>query len=646
MSPITSASAPARLALGLLLVASLVVMGLALVCLIALAGLKRLSGEIDLTAAPAWLWYYRADRLVARWLNIGFLAAAGGILLLGAGLLRGLRRPLHGAARWARNSEIAATGLRDPNGLLLGRAGGKLLSFGGAEHVLLYAPTRSGKGVGVVIPNLLNWAGSVVVLDVKRENWTATAGFRAAHGQTVLLFDPLDPKGASAHYNPLAHIDRADPVTALDELQRIAGMLFPSPPRGDPFWAEAARTGFVGVGGLVAESPDLPFTLGEIYRQLTVGDPKTRLSEEIKRRRATRRPLSAGCVTALSDFCAASDNTFASIRQTLTSRMGLWLNPLVDQATSASDFDLRDLRTGKTSLYLGATPENLGRVAPLYNLLVQQLFDLNTRALPAPGDASRQVLVMLDEFARLGHAPVLAHAFSFVAGYGFRLVAVLQSPAQLRGEFGPDLAEEIIANCGVEVVFAPKDVKTAQTLSERLGYYGLASISKSRPLGLSSGRRSVSESDQRRALMLPQELLALSPRALIVLRAGAPPVRGSKLVYYRDKAFIARLLPPPALVPRPAPPPVEPDPPDAGDEPPAPSRRTARRRSGEREAALNQIARDSEPADLDALAGPSLERDQVDAWAARYIDRAALEASLIALPPSILSPGDADDPLP
>ena len=102
--------------------------------------------------------------------------------------------------------------------------------FGGAEHAVLYAPTRTGKGVGVVIPNLLTWPDSVVVLDVKRENWEATAGFRAAHGQQTLLFDPLDPEGRTARYNPLGHIDRADPIAVLDELQRIAAMLFPHPP--------------------------------------------------------------------------------------------------------------------------------------------------------------------------------------------------------------------------------------------------------------------------------------------------------------------------------------------------------------------------------------------------------------------------------
>jgi type IV secretion system protein VirD4 len=535
--------AAAIAALGLAIVAT----AFAIVVIVALLGLRQFSSAVDLTKAPAWLWYYRADPHVARWIKAGAIVALATLLLVAGAAAKSFRRSLHGKAHFATEAEISAGGLRAKSGIILGRANGRLLTFGGAEHVMLYAPTRTGKGVGVVIPNLLNWPDSVVVLDVKRENWAVTAGFRAAHGQVTWLFDPLAPDGATARYNPLAHVDRGDAVATLDELQRIATMLFPPPQRGDPFWAEAARTGFIGVGAMVAETHELPFTLGEIFRQLTAENPKIRLANLITQRANADRPLSPGCVSALSDFCAASDNTFASIRQTLTARMGLWLNPLVDRATSSSDFDLRQLRTTRQSIYLGATPENLVRVAPLYNLLLQQLIDLNTRTLPPQGVDGPQVLVMLDEFARLGHAGVIAHGFSFVAGYGLRMLAVLQSPSQLRAEYGPDLADEIMTNCGVEVVFAPKDVKTAQTLSERLGYFGLPTTSKSRPLGFSSGKRTLSEADQRRALMLPQELLTLPSGELLVLRAGVAPVRGRKLIYHADRAFLTRLIPPPKV---------------------------------------------------------------------------------------------------
>ncbi|WP_374274500.1 type IV secretory system conjugative DNA transfer family protein [Brevundimonas sp.] len=519
--------------------------------LIALIGLGQVSGDLDPPRVPGWFWYYRQVPEVRRWLTVGVSVSAllGGVFV--AAILLARRRPLHGAARWASGSEQRRAGLRADRGVILGRADGGFLIADGPEHVMLYAPTRTGKGVGVVIPNLLAWPDSVVVLDIKRENFLATAGYRAEAGQTVHLFDPLARDGRTARFNPLGHVDRAEPIAVLDELQRMAMMLFPVHERADPFWAEAARTGFIGVGGYVAATPERPFTLGEIFRQLTAGDARARLPRIVAARDREGRPLPGPVVAALTDFTSSSENTFASVRQSITTRMGLWLNPRVDAATAVSDFDLRDLRGGRLSLYLGATPDNMLRIQPLYALLFQQLVDLNSRALPGPAD--RPALIVLDEFARLGPAPVLAHAFAWVAGYGLRLLAVLQSPSQLRAIYGPDVAEEVMTNCGVEIVFAPKELKIAQELSDRLGAYTTDGRSRSRPTGLSRGRRSTTVSDQRRALMLPQELMQLPQAALIVLKAGLPPVRGRKIAYFRERAFQRRLRPAPDLAPVAAP---------------------------------------------------------------------------------------------
>lgn len=144
-----------------------------------------------------------------------------------------------------------------------------------------------------------------------------------------------------------------------------------------------------------------------------------------------------------------------------------------------------------------------------------------------------------------------ARLSSYVAGYGLRLLPVLQSPAQLRAEYGPDLAEEIIANCGVEIAFAPKELKVARDLSKRLGFYTYAGRARSRPAGLSAGRRSQTESDQRRALMMPQELIQMPSDQLLALRAGLPPARGRKIVYWRERELASRVVPPPKVAPRP-----------------------------------------------------------------------------------------------
>ena len=289
---------------------------------------------------------------------------------------------LHGEARWARIGEVRKAKRLEDAGILLGRINGKFMRFGGTEHVLLEAPTRAGKGVGVVIPNLLQWPDSVVVLDVKQENWAATAGFRMTNlRQQTLLFNPLDAHGRTCRYNPLAYINRRDQVEVVNELQKISVMLFPLPLQGETFWAESARTAFLGVAAYVAATVDdgddaLPFTIGEIYRQFAAGDAQKRFPKIISQREREGKPLSGACVSALRDWIMASANTFTSTRQSVTAKINLWLNPYVDAATAVSDFDLREFRDKRISLYLGVSPDDLDRVAPIYGLLFQQLIDL------------------------------------------------------------------------------------------------------------------------------------------------------------------------------------------------------------------------------------------------------------------------------
>ena len=387
----------------------------------------------------------------------------------------------------------------------------------------------------------------MVVLDVKKENWDRSAGFRAAHGQEVHLFDPLEENGRTARYNPLGYV-RSDPADLYDDLQRIAVMLFPAESRGDPFWFEAARSAFVAVGGYVAETPGLPLTIGEILHQLSAApDLKAHFEKLIAARKSGPSPLSRHCITALNDFLAASENTMNSVRKTVTARLGLWLNPRIDAATSTNDFDLRQLRQRPMSIYLGVTPDNLDRMAPLLNLFFQQVVDLNTRELPEQNPKlNRKILLLLDEFPALGNVNVLAKSVAFIAGYGIRLLTVVQSPAQLRAIYGIDAARNFMTNHAVEVVFAPKEQDVANELSERIGYDTVKARSRSGPKGLAMRSTSETVSEHRRALMLPQELKLLPKSKAFVLGTGLPPVIADKIVYYEDKAFLKRLLPVPA----------------------------------------------------------------------------------------------------
>lgn len=530
--------------------AARLLVGVPLALLIALASASMIGWLIlglpvaayDPLRIPAFVWYYRGDPQVVRAMAGGTI----GSLTLLTGLVYALwarGAPLHGAARFARESEIRRHGFRASQGIVVGRKGGRFLTFGGSEHVIVEAPTRSGKGVGIVIPNLLTWQGSVVVLDVKRENYDASAGFRAHYGQQVFLFNPTARDGRTARYNPLAYIDRSDPDDVIIELQKIATMLFVTPEHGEAFWANGARTGFAGVGAWLAETSDEPLTMGAIYRHLTEGDARGFFKKELAK---PGLDLSVGCRTALADFAGGSDNSFADIKKTITNVLGLWLNPLVDAATAASDFDLRLLRKRPMSIYLGVSPDELDRIAPLYNLLFQQLIDLNVRELP--DETSRvPVLVILDEFSRLGRASVIASAFSYVAGYGIRLLPVIQSRSQLRGVYGEHVADEIVANCGVEVAFTPKELRVANDLSERIGYVGQASVTRSLTINGWLANRSKSISEQRRALLLPQELMQFPPEKLILLRGGIPPIIGTKIAYFSSRFFKARAFPPPVV---------------------------------------------------------------------------------------------------
>ena len=524
-----------------------VVMALTVASMIAWVVLGLPATAYDPLKAPHFFWYYRGDPHVVRAMAGGLLAG-GIILVVLVYALWAQQPPLHGAARFANERELRRHGFRSRVGIVVGRKRGKFLTFGGPEHVIVEAPTRSGKGVGIVIPNLLTWQGSVVVLDVKRENYEATAGFRAHYGQDVFLFNPTNRLRRTARYNPLSYIDRSDPDDVIIELQKIATMLFVAPEHGEAFWANGARTGFTGVGAYLAETTAHPLTLGEIYRHMTDGDVRDFFRRELANPALT---LSTGCRTALADFAGGSDNSFADIKKTITNVLGLWLNPVVDAATSVSDFDLRDLRKRRMSIYLGVSPDELDRIAPLYILLFQQLIDLNVRDLP-DDTTPVPVLVILDEFARLGRASVIASAFSYVAGYGIRLLPVIQSRSQLRGVYGEHVADEIVANCGVEVAFTPKELRVANDLSERLGYTGQDSITKSLTINGLLANRSKSISEQRRALLLPQELMQFPNSKLILLRGGIPPIIGDKLVYFKSRFFKARAFPAPVVpaVPR------------------------------------------------------------------------------------------------
>lgn len=497
-------------------------------------------------------WQAHGDRPEVRRALLAALAGAEGLVLgLAACAMLPRRRPLHGEARFATRREIARAGLLGEHGIILGRLGGRYLMLPGQQGVELEAPPRSGKGVGVVIPNLLNWPGSTIVSDVKGENFLRTAGYRQAHGQEVHLFDPLSERSCSARWNPLGYVSTV-PYRCIDDLQRIASMLFPDPQAGDPFWTSSARSLFLGIALYLFETEGATRTLGEVLRQGMASDDEgfqkhwRRVIDACER---AGYPLSQEAVQSLYDVIDLAPTTASSIRKTFTSRLDLWLNPMIDAATSANDFDLRALRERPISIYVQINPDNIARLQPLLNLFFQQAIGLQTRELPEHNPALRhQLLLMLDEFPALGRIPVIAESTAFLPGYNVRTVIIVQSNSQLVEKYGVEGAKSIRKMLAARIVFPPKEFEDAEAVSRELGTYTVRQRSLSRPLWGGAGRPpTVSISEQPRRLLLPQEVKELGAERMLLFYEGLRPVLARRIRYFSDGRFSRRERPPPQV---------------------------------------------------------------------------------------------------
>lgn len=462
-------------------------------------------------------------------------------------------RPLHGAARFANTAEIRKAGLLDPKGgldktILVGKKNGRYLTYGGYQFVILAAPTRSGKGVGIVVPNCLNYSDSLVVLDIKGENFDITSGFRAKHGQKVYLFAPFDEAGVTHRYNPLEYISD-DPAQRLGDIDAIGTALYSGGNQNDKFWSENAKDLFRGLCLFVLERKDLPKTFGEILRQASgKGKPlKEYIFEELKKAQDTGHPFSNACIDCLNRVLSNSENTLAGIVATFGTPLLIFQNPRVDLATSANDFDLREVRRELMSIYFKMPPNKLKEGSVLVNLFFDQLLNLNTRVLPSQDKTLKhQCLVLLDEMTSIGKVAMIAQAVSYMAGYNMRLLTIIQNKSQLEDVYGKAGALTLLSNHALMVMYAPSPTvqSDAQEYSEMLGYETVKSRSRTSSMQSSS----TSTSDQRRALMLPQGIRELGQTREIVSLENCKPILCDKIRYYEHPDFTCRAhLPPPSI---------------------------------------------------------------------------------------------------
>lgn len=505
---------------------------------------------------PAFFaWWYGYDAYAPHiFVEGGYIAASGGLISVAVAIGMSVWRAreaknveTYGSARWAQPREVRAAGLLGPDGVVLGRLDRDYLRHDGPEHVLCFAPTRSGKGVGLVVPSLLTWPGSAIVHDIKGENWQLTAGLRATHGR-VLLFDPTNTK--SSAYNPLLEVRRGE--WEVRDVQNIADILVD--PEGSldkrNHWEKTSHALLVGaiLHVLYAE---VDKTLAGVAAFLS--DPKRPIESTLAAMMKTAHLGEAGVhpvvASAARELLNKSDNERSGVLSTAMSFLGLYRDPVVAEVTRRCDWRIADIVGGKqpATLYLVVPPSDINRTKPLIRLILNQIGRRLTEDLQARGGRHR-LLLMLDEFPALGRLDFFESALAFMAGYGLKSFLIAQSLNQIEKAYGPN--NSILDNCHVRVSFATNDERTAKRVSDALGTATEMKAMKNyagHRLSPWLGHLMVSRSETARPLLTPGEIMQLPPTDEIVMVAGTPPIRAKKARYYEDERFQERVLQPPAL---------------------------------------------------------------------------------------------------
>ena len=515
---------------------------------------------------PPWslfVWWFQFDAYAPEIFDkAGGIAATSGLTGCGAAIFGSLWRArkrknitTYGSARWATARDIREAKLFDDAGVFLGRIGPRYLRNDGPEHIMAFAPTRSGKGVGLVVPTLLGWSGSAVIHDIKGENWQLTAGWRSRFSH-CLLFNPTDAR--SARYNPLLEVRRG--TDEVRDVQNIADILVD--PEGAlerrSHWEKTSHSLLVGaiLHILYAEEEK---TLARVASFLS--DPQRPFTATLNRMMTTNHlgtpdaPMVHPVIaSAAREVLNKSENERSGVLSTAMSFLGLYRDPTVATVTSRCDWRIADLVEGKSpvSLYLVVPPSDISRTKPLIRLVLNQIGRRLTEHLHAENGANatnqHKLLMMLDEFPALGRLDFFETSLAFLAGYGVRAFLIAQSLNQIEKAYGEHNA--ILDNCHVRVAFASNDERTAKRISDALG-----TATEQRAMRNYAGHRlapwlahvMVSRQETARALLTPGEVMQLPATDELVLVAGTPPIRATKLRYFEDSTFKSRVLPPPIL---------------------------------------------------------------------------------------------------
>ena len=444
---------------------------------------------------------------------------------------------IHGDAKWASDRAIKKMGLKAKGGVLLGSHRGKFLIADDYQHILLFAPTGSGKGVGFVIPNLLFWTNSVIVHDIKLENYELTSGYRQNKlHQKTFLWNPADPDGISHCYNPMDWISKKS-GKMVDDVQKIANFLLPE----QEFWQNEGRSLLVGVMLYLLADKSKPSTLGEVVRTLRNDDVVYNLAVILDTLGKDIHPVSYMNIAA---YLQKPDKERGSVTSTANSSLELWSNPLIDKTTATSDFNLNNFKKEPHTLYVGLTPDNISRLKPLMGIFYQQAASFFTAKIPRP-EEKVGVLMMMDEFPTLGKLEQFQAGIAYFRGYRVKLFLIIQDTQQLKGIYEEAGMNSFLSNSTYRITFAANNMETANLISQLIGNKTAIQISTNKPkyLDLNPGARNLHISHAQRALLLPQEVIQLSKDDQIILIESQPPIRSKKIKYYSSKFFKKKLLP-------------------------------------------------------------------------------------------------------
>lgn len=541
-------------------------------------------------------WHSVTDPRVRSAFSIALWISVVGVLAIAAFVMYRIQRHkaelerasenLHGSAHWASAHEVQRSGLLGGgSGVYVGAWKDahdqtiRYLRHDGPEHIMAFAPTRSGKGVGLVLPTLLSWPHSALIYDIKGENWALTSGWRRQEANNrAVKFEPSAMDGSSARFNPLAEV-RIGTDREVADVQNIMTMIVDPDGKGlKDHWQKSSQALLVGVALHVLYAGENK-TLNGVLAFLS--DPTRSLADSMHFMLDTDHDMTGPgwpnadgspnychpvVAAAARDMLNKADEERSGVVSTAISFLTLYRDPIVARNTAQSDFRVSDLMNHDqpVSLYLVVPPSDKDRLRPLIRLIINQVVRGLTEKMEFKDGRStagykHRLLLMLDEFPSLGKLDVFEESLAFIAGYGMKAYLIIQDISQLWTAYGKD--ESIFSNCHVRVAYAPNKVETAELLSKMTGTATIVKKSHSYSGSLYGSQSNISTSTQetQRALLTADEVMRLpaakkdargnvtEPGDMLIFVAGQTPIYGKQILYFMDPTFSARAkIAPPA----------------------------------------------------------------------------------------------------